>query len=86
MVPDAPTVVRWSTDALPPAATDAERVAAWAGIVNDRLTPVEVEHDATTPFWVQATIATLGPLTLLELRGSGHRLSRSESGSTAVPG
>lgn len=70
----AASMLTWSTDTLPP----PERIAAWTELVGRLFTPIRVEYDEPTPFWMHATIGTLGPLTLLTLNGCAHRLSRPE--------
>lgn len=71
----AASMLTWSTDTLPP----GERIAAWTELVGRLFAPLRVEYDAPTPFWIRATIGTLGPLTLLALNGCAHRLSRQEA-------
>jgi AraC-like DNA-binding protein len=68
----AASVFTWSAETLP----EGERIAAWSELVGAVFMPVRVEHDGPTPFWIRATLTQLGRLTLAELSGCGHRLTR----------
>jgi len=45
-------------------------------LVSEHILPLRIEHDGPDPFWLKATLAMLGPITLGELRGCAHRVTR----------
>ena len=74
-------LITWSAEALP----ESERVLAWTRLVSERFVPFQIEYDGPEPFWLHATLNTLGPITLGELRGCAHRLTRVTSPAHRTP-
>ena len=65
----SPSVVRWSTDAVPP----AQRLDYYANVLASAVVPMHLGRRAPEPFQNEVTAADLGLLSVLRMCGSSHR-------------